>query len=143
MAATAVNENESTEKVYAHELDKQAYDGNDLGAVYTKDKTTFKVWAPTAERVMVKLYATGSSEEEGAQDISTTSMEKGDKGVWSVTLEGDKKNLYYTYLITIDGVTTETADVYSKADGVNGNRRMVVDQASTNPKGWDKDKHVL
>ena len=143
MAAAAVNENDSTEKVYAHELDKQAYDGNDLGAVYTKDKTTFKVWAPTAERVMVKLYATGSSEEEGAQDISTTSMEKGDKGVWSVTLEGDKKNLYYTYLITIDGVTTETADVYSKAVGVNGNRSMVVDLASTNPKGWDKDKHVL
>jgi len=138
MSAMAVNE-----KNYAHELDKQAYYGGDLGAVYTKKATTFKVWAPTAERVTLKLYATGSSAEEGAQDISTTSMTKSDKGVWSVTLSGDKKNLYYTYLITINGVTTETADVYSKAVGVNGNRSMVVDLKSTDPEGWDKDQHVL
>lgn len=143
MAAAAVNENESNEKVYAHELDKQAYDGNDLGAVYKKDKTTFKVWAPSAQRVMLKLYATGSPDEEGAADISTTTMEKGNNGVWSTTLKGDKKNLYYTYLITVDGVTTETADVYSKAVGVNGNRSMIVDLSSTNPEGWDKDKHIL
>ena len=55
MSAMAVNE-----KNYAHELDKQAYYGGDLGAVYTKKATTFKVWAPTAERVTLKLYATGS-----------------------------------------------------------------------------------
>ena len=138
MSAMAVNE-----KNYAHELDKQAYYGGDLGAVYTKKATTFKVWAPTAERVTLKLYATGSSGEEGAQDISTTAMTKGDKGVWSVKLDGDKKNLYYTYLITINGVTTETADVYSKAVGVNGNRSMVVDLKSTDPEGWDKDQHIL
>lgn len=135
--------NEKNEVVYAHELDKQAYDGNDLGAVYKKSETTFKVWAPTAERVAVKLYATGSSEEEGAQDISTTAMKKGKNGVWSLTIKGDKKNLYYTYLITNDGVTTETADVYSKAVGVNGNRSMIVDLDSTDPDGWDKDNHVL
>ncbi len=143
MAAAAVNENNKTEKVYAHELDKQAYNGNDLGAVYKKDQTTFKVWAPTAERVTLKLYATGSSSEDGAQDISTTSMTKGNNGVWSATLKGDKKNLYYTYLVTINGVTTETADVYSKAVGVNGNRSMVVDLDATDPEGWDEDKHVL
>lgn len=144
MATDAANTKENKEKVvYAHELDKQAYDGNDLGAVYKKDSTTFKVWAPTAERVAVKLYATGSSDEEGAQDISTTAMTKGKNGVWSATLKGDKKNLYYTYLVTINGVTTETADVYSKAVGVNGNRSMVVDLDSTDPEGWDKDEHVL
>lgn len=143
MLTGAVNENENTEIKYAHELDKQAYSGNDLGAVYKKDATVFKVWAPTADRVAVKLYATGSSDEEGAQDISTTAMTKGEKGVWSVTLKGDKKNLYYTYLVTINGVTTETADVYAKAAGVNGNRSMIVDLASTNPEGWDKDQHIL
>ncbi len=142
MVTDAVNENEQ-EIRYAHELDEQAYDGNDLGAVYKKDATVFKVWAPTADRVAVKLYATGSSAEEGAQDISTTVMTKGEKGVWSVTLKGDKKNLYYTYLVTINGVTTETADVYAKAAGVNGNRSMIVDLSSTNPEGWDKDQHIL
>lgn len=143
--AGAVNENNSADNKihYAHELDAQAYDGNDLGASYTKAATTFKVWAPTASRVAVKIYATGSPEEEGAQDISTTSMTKGDKGVWTAKIEGDKKNLYYTYLVTVNGVTRETADIYAKAAGVNGNRSMIVDLNSTNPEGWEKDKHIL
>lgn len=144
MSVDAVDTKENKkEVVYAHELDKQAYNGDDLGAVYKKNATTFKVWAPTAERVAVKLYATGSSDEDGAQELSMNVMKKGKNGVWSLTLKGDKKNLYYTYLITNDGVTTETADVYSKAVGVNGNRSMIVDLDSTDPKGWDKDNHVL
>ena len=146
LMASAVKDNEkpdTTEAVYVHELDAQAYGGNDLGAVYTKENTTFKVWAPTASRVAVKLYKTGSPEEAGAQDVSTTTMTKGDNGVWSAKLNGDKKNLYYTYLVTIDGVTRETADIYAKAAGVNGNRSMIVDLDSTDPAGWDKDSHVL
>ena len=146
LMASAVNENEKTtdtKVTYAHELDAQAYNGNDLGATYTKEATTFKVWAPTASRVAVKLYKTGSSEEEGAQDVSVTTMTKGDNGVWSAKLTGDKKNLYYTYLVTVDGVTRETADIYAKAAGVNGNRSMVVDLDSTDPEGWDKDEHIL
>ncbi len=142
-AATTKEKEKKEEVVYAHELDKQAYNGDDLGAVYKKTETTFKVWAPTAERVAVKLYATGSSEEEGAEEISTTVMKKGKNGVWSLTLKGDKKNLYYTYLVTNGGTTSETADVYSKAVGVNGNRSMIVDLDSTDPEGWDKDSHVL
>ncbi len=137
------NPTAETTTSYAHELDAQAYSGSDLGATYTKEATTFKVWAPTASRVAVKLYATGSPEEEGAQDISTASMVKGKNGVWSIKLDGDRKNMYYTYLITVDGVTRETADIYAKAAGVNGNRSMVVDLDSTDPEGWDKDEHVL
>jgi 1,4-alpha-glucan branching enzyme len=32
-----------------------------LGAIYTPEKTTFRVWAPTAGRVMLKLYDSPSS----------------------------------------------------------------------------------
>ena len=38
-------------KAYAAELDELAYDGDDLGATYTKDETTFKVWSPKANAV--------------------------------------------------------------------------------------------
>ena len=143
--ANAVPESSTnpTTTTYAHELDAQAYNGNDLGATYTKAATTFKVWAPTASHVAVKLYATGSSEEAGAQDLGTTSMVKGENGVWSVTINGDKKNLYYTYLVTVNGVTREAADIYAKAAGVNGNRSMVVDLDATDPEGWAKDQHIL
>lgn len=132
----------AAEKKYAHELDKQAYSGNDLGANYTKEKTTFKVWAPTAEKVYLKRYTTGSDNEQGARVISNLKMLKGDNGIWYYTVFGDIKNTYYTYIVTTDGKAQETCDIYAKAVGVNGNRAMVVDLASTDPEGWDKDKHI-
>lgn len=142
--ANAVTTTQNSDTVtYAHPLDAQAYNGNDLGATYSKTSTTFKVWAPTATKAAVKLYATGSSGEEGAQSLGIKQMIKGANGVWSVTVQGDWKNVYYTYAITVDGITRETVDIYAKAVGVNGNRGMVVDLDSTDPKGWENDKHIL
>ncbi len=143
LMVNAEKKTEEKKTSYTHELDAQSYNGNDLGAVYTKKATTFKVWAPTASRVAVRLYTTGSSDEEGAAEISTTTMNKGKNGVWSVKIDGDLKNKYYTYLVINNGVSRETADIYAKACGVNGNRSMVVDLDSTDPEGWEKDKHVL
>ncbi len=125
------------------QMDFNAYSGNDLGATYTPQKTTFKVWAPTATGVRVKLYATGSDSEEGARVLGVVDMTKKDKNVWSVEISKDIKNVYYTYLVTIGGTTNETVDIYAKAVGVNGNRGMVVDLSSTNPEGWDEDSHIL
>ena len=51
---------EENSLVSAIELDKLAYDGDDLGAVYTPTSTTFKVWAPVASEVKLNLYATPS-----------------------------------------------------------------------------------
>ena len=36
------------------------YEGDDLGATWTKDATTFRVWAPTADAVQVNLYESGT-----------------------------------------------------------------------------------
>ena len=141
----------------AMDLDKEyAYDG-ELGAIYSPEATTFKVWAPLAtEDVMLNLYATGSDQEEGAAKLGTYTMEKlmdgtDWTGVWTYTVSGDLKNTYYTYTITnpnhivdsTNDVTHETQDVYSKAVGVNGNRSMVVDLDSTDPEGWENDAHVF
>ena len=121
-----------------------AYGEEGLGAVYTPQATTWKLWSPTAKHVQLRLYATGSDEEEGAARLGTYSMElNADTGVWSLTLQGDYKNVYYTYLVTARGVTRETRDIYAKAAGVNGYRSMVVDLDATDPAGWDNDSHVL
>ena len=130
------------------------YTGNDLGAVYSPEKTVFKVWSPTATEVTLNRYATGSDSEEGAADLGSVPMEKlmyGDKwtGVWTATAEGDIVDTYYTYTITSahpqSGAlqTAETQDVYSVATGVNGRRSMVCDLSKTNPEGWDNDTHVV
>lgn len=149
-AATDVNEY----SVAAMALDDEyAYDGT-LGCIYTDTSSTFKVWAPTASGVKLNLFATGSDDEEGAADLGTYTMEKlydGDKftGVWTVTIQGDLEQVYYTYSITSPSSilggkkkTRETQDVYSYACGVNSARSMVVDLDSTDPEGWENDTHV-
>ena len=116
----------------------------DLGATYTPSKTTWRVWSPTATKVQLKLYTTGSDMESGAKLIGKYDMTKDAKThVWSYALTGDQKNVYYTYLITNPNGTQETFDIYAKAAGVNGERSMVVDLDSTDPDGWDKDQHVF
>ena len=131
------------------------YDGNDLGATYTPQGTSFKLWSPTATKVILNRYATGSDKENGAQELGTVEMEKlkdggGNwTGVWTCYVSGDIANTYYTYTVTAahpkSGVlqTAETEDPYSVAVGVNGKRSMVCDLASTDPEGWDNDGHVL
>ena len=116
----------------------------DLGANYTPEQTTWKVWSPSASRVQLKLFATGSDMESGSKSLGKYDMSY-DKttGVWSYTLKGDQKNVYYTYVVTTSAGTKETFDIYAKAAGVNGDRSMVVDLDSTDPNGWDKDEHVF
>lgn len=131
-------------QAYAANLDKSAYSGNDLGASYSKKATTFKVWSPNAASVRVNIFEHGSDNEGDAGSIMSRAMSL-DKttGVWSVTINGDLLNKYYTYSVTHGKTTKETADVYAKACGVNGQRSMVVDLSKTNPDGWKNDKHVL
>ena len=131
-------------QAYSANLDKSAYSGNDLGASYSKKATTFKVWSPNAASVRVNIFEHGSDNEGDAGSIMSRAMSL-DKttGVWSVTINGDLLNKYYTYSVTHGKTIKETADVYAKACGVNGQRSMVVDLSTTNPDGWENDKHVL
>ena len=121
----------------------QAKNTNDFGAKYSTASTTWKTWSPKADSVKVKLYHTGSDNEAGAGAIGEYDMTKDSAGIWSVTLQGDYKDVYYTYLVNVNGAVNETQDIYSQAVGVNGNRSMVVDLDSTDPDGWDTDHHVF
>ena len=120
-----------------------AYNESNMGCTYSKSSTTWKVWSPPASSVSVKLYYTGTDNESGAGVYGSFNLTKNNTtGIWSTTQKGDFKNLYYTYIVTINGVTKETQDPYSVAVGANGDRSMVCDLDSTDPDGWDKDSHV-
>ena len=108
------------------------YDGTDLGAAVNGDATTFKVWAPTASRVVLNLFESG----DGGTAYKRVEMEKGEKGVWSHT-EPCGHGTYYTYQVTTTVGTQEAVDPYAKAAGVNGDRGMVVDLSRTDPAGWE------
>ena len=114
------------------------YDGDDLGATYTKEKTSLRLWAPTASEVSVNLYEKG----DGDCLIETVPMEKDVKGTWVCSLDGDQNGVYYTYLVTVEGETKEAVDPYARTTGVNGNRGMILDLDSTDPEDWNADKHV-
>ena len=106
------------------------YDGNDLGAIYTKEKTTFRVWAPTATKVELNLYKEGS----GDNLMETVSMTSDVKGTWVYEKTGDLNGVYYTYSVTVGNETNEAVDLYAKAVGINGKRGMVIDLDTTDPE---------
>lgn len=113
------------------------YTGDDLGATWTSEKTTFRVWAPTANAVKVNLYASGT---EGTDDLlEQLEMTADVNGTWVAEKEGDLNGTYYTYLVTVGEEEKEACDPYARTTGVNGARAMVIDLASTNPEGWDAD----
>jgi len=108
------------------------YDGKDLGATLRGGETVFKVWAPTASKVVLNLFTAGN----GGSAYKQVELVKGDKGVWSHT-EPCGHGTYYTYTVTTAVGTQEAVDPYAKAAGLNGDRGMVVDLSRTDPAGWE------
>ena len=114
------------------------YEGDDLGATWTKDATSFRLWAPTASKVLVNLYTAGNDGEK----LDSVEMTQDVNGTWIATVEGDLNGVYYTYSVTRKGETVEAVDPYARTTGVNGNRAMVIDLDSTDPEGWANDTYV-
>ena len=116
--------------------DSIVYSGNDLGAIYSKSKTSFRLWAPTASNILLNLYKEGS----GDNLIKSLTMKKDVNGTWILEVDENLENIYYTYSVSINEIINEAVDPYAKAVGVNGMRAMVIDLETTNPKDWDIDK---
>ena len=119
--------------------EKYTYTGNDLGATYTKEKTTLRLWAPLAVSVQVYLYTNGNPAEQ-AEPVEKVNMTADVNGTWVATLNGDKNGTYYTYYVDNYTEQKECVDPYARTTGVNGRRGMIIDLAATNPTGWDTDK---
>lgn len=112
------------------------YKGDDLGAVYSKTSTAFRVYAPTASEVSLNLYSNGLDGDK----ISERSMTKDEYGTWTVNVNGDLNGTYYTYTAVTSLGINEAVDPYAKAVGANGKRGMVIDLDATDPEGWEEDK---
>ncbi len=114
-----------------------AYTGKDLGLTYTVKQSSFRIWAPTATAVQLKLYA----QSLGGTPTQTIALKKSTRGTWTATLPGNLAGTYYTFQIAYNGKwLSEVPDPYAKAVGTNGKRAMVIDLNKTNPNGWASDK---
>lgn len=109
-----------------------------LGAIYSKESTTFRLWAPVSTNVQINFYKSGN-ELDTTLYRSAVDMTMVGKGVWEAEVSGDLSGIYYTYTNYVEGDQKEVVDVYAKAVGVNGNRAMVIDLDSTDPVGWADD----
>ncbi len=114
--------------------------GENWGAIYQKDKTVFRAWAPFAESVSICLYTTGTDDEEGAERISCKEMKRVSPHSFESIIMGDLDGIYYTYSVQREGKISECGDPYARACGANGHRSMVVNLLETNPDGWSEDE---
>ncbi|MBQ1508826.1 MAG: hypothetical protein IIZ47_05330, partial [Erysipelotrichaceae bacterium] len=124
--------------------EKFYYDG-ELGALYSKKKTEFRVWSPVSEEIVLRIYETGTPASLGGSDSHEDhEMTKVDKGVFVCALEGDYDGKYYTYFVKNSTYPqgAEVVDPYARAAGVNGLRGMVCDFSKTDPEGWNKVKYL-
>ena len=85
------------------------YDGNDLGVECNEKKTSFRLWSPGAEYVLLNLYNAG----DGGEAYRQIQMKKEDKGVWSWDSDKELHGVYYDYLITRDNKEILSADPYA------------------------------
>ena len=114
---------------------RENYYTGPLGPDYAPGGTCLRLWAPTAAAVTVTLYHKG----DGGAVLGTEPLVRGAHGVWSIWLPGEQHGRYYTFAVTVNGITRETGDPYARAAGVNGVRSMIVDLARTAPSGWERD----
>ena len=71
---------------YAQE--NSVYSGNDLGVCYSPKETIFKVWAPNAEKVVLRLFTDGDKGEA----FRTLNLDKQKQGVWQAIIKKNIKN---------------------------------------------------
>lgn len=126
----------STERLDSYDK-YPSYYGSDLELVYTPEQSVFTLWAPSADRVRLNLYASG---EEGDPE-EHVEMEKAGYGTWRIHIDRDLKGSFYTFQIEKNGKwLNETPGIWAKAVGINGNRAAVIDWNETNPDGWESDR---
>jgi pullulanase len=119
------------------------YPDDDLGAVYSPEATSVKVWAPTARQVRLLLFDDATN--AAAQAIP---MSRDSEGIWSADLKGDKDGRYYLYEVKFlpPGSAKPTIyrvnDPYARGCSANSGRTLIYDPRKTDPARWEQDHFV-
>ena len=116
------------------------YEGSDLGLTLNGEKTTIKVYAPTAIEVIISFYKSGI----GSDKINESNLSKSINGTWVFNSNENLIGLYYTLKVNINNKwSDEVCDPYAKMVGINGKRAYFGDINQSNPSSWEKDKSPI
>ena len=94
---------------------------------YSPEQTVFKLFAPNNAKCTVKV---------GKKKVK---MRKAGDCLWTATVKGDLQGQPYVFN-TGHG---DTPGVFAKAVGTNGKEAYILDLATTNPAGWERDKRPV
>jgi len=122
------------------EIYAAAADVPDLGVSISGGNTRFKLWAPTAQKVLVFTYDTptgnAATVDEATFDAAT--------GVWSAQRSGDLSGKSYRFGVEVFArgtglVRNLVTDPYSVSLSADSQRSTIADLAAANlkPAGWD------
>ena len=110
--------------------------GVDFGTFYTKEETTFVLWSPLSEKVLLKL-------EKTENNFVLLPLKRKDKGVYKITVKGDLFNKRYNYVIYQNNVVKEIRDPYGKGTSLNSKYSAVVDLNSLDIINKTKPTNVI
>ncbi len=108
------------------------YDNDDLGAVVANGITTFKLWAPTANNVVLNI---------NEQYFKMNRLES--SGIYSLAFDGDLTGSVYTYIVSVNGNTYSTIDPYGKASTANSKKSVVVNLVKAEPSNLEITKDPI
>ncbi|MCV2352543.1 DUF3372 domain-containing protein [Paucibacter sp. B2R-40] len=103
-------------------------------------QTSFTLWAPTAQKVSLCRYPSGSSKALALDALKWDAQ----TGVWQTKLTGDLSGQYYNFLVDVfvpglGVVRNRVTDPYSLSLTTDSKRSYVADlqRAALKPPGWD------
>jgi pullulanase/glycogen debranching enzyme len=113
---------------------------NDLGVSVRPSGTTFKLWAPTAQRVTTCIFKSGSS----VANARVTMQFDARTGIWQAQQATDLSGSYYRFVLDVlvlgaGLVRNRVTDPYAISATTDSVRSYIADLAAPNlkPKGWD------
>jgi pullulanase/glycogen debranching enzyme len=121
-----------------------ASQASDLGAqVQPESKgVAFTLWAPTAQKVSLCLYATGS----GPATAGAPLLRDAATGLWRGALKAGRSGQYYSYLVDVfvpgvGMVRNRVTDPYSISLTTDSLRSYIADlnEPRLKPDGWNRD----
>lgn len=122
------------------EFNKRFFHNTTLGAIYTKERTTFKLWSPPASCVKLILYKKNSPDNFS---IDRRIDMNEHNGLWYISIVGDLQQTYYNYQITLYDDSNVVVDPYATGVCVNGLIGVVLDFKRTSPPMWHQDRRIF
>ncbi|CAN7700393.1 DUF3372 domain-containing protein [Pseudoduganella sp. LjRoot289] len=112
-----------------------------LGVSAAKDRTGFKLWAPTAQHAAVCTYDKGYGKAAAIESMRFDAT----TGTWSAAKRGDLSGKYYKYVVDVIApgkglVRNLVTDPYSISLTTDSLRSYIadLDSARLKPAGWDE-----